>query len=234
MLKLKENTKYGKLPSDIQTHLTASSSKEDKLTMLGFVILFLDIICGGPLLANGKNIFTTIALPFMIGVNMWTVIVMFLKPNYRNNLHFILYKGVTGAVISFCYFVLSQKYAFSVLGFNFLFFTTSLLTCIIIILGFIRYYLIVFPNLHKKKDDKSSWGTYLLTLGPGLGYIIAQFVFRFSDSIVTLFMSYIYLLFTCFFIYFGVKFIHQYLFIKANQDIVDRYLRKGKYSLDRK
>ncbi|MFN2746613.1 MULTISPECIES: hypothetical protein [Bacillus] len=234
MLKLKENTKYGKLPSDIQTHLTASSSKDDKLTMLGFVILFLDIICGGPLIANGEKMFMMIALPFMLGINIWTVIVMFLKPSYRNNLHFTLYKGGTGAVLSFCYFVLSQKYAFSALGFNLLFFMISLLACIMIILGFIRYYLIVFPNFQKKRTGSPAWGTYLLTIGPGLGYIIAQFIFRFSDSIVTLFMSYIYLFLACFFIYFGVKFFHQYFFIRANQDIIDKHLRKGKYSHGRK
>jgi len=227
LLKLKAGTKYGKLPSNIQTHLTATASKEDKLTMLGFVVLFLNIICGGPLIANGEKTFTLIALPFMIGINIWTVIVMFLKPSYRNSLHFTLYKGGAGAVLSFCYFVLSQKYAFSELGFNLLFFMTSLLACIIVILGFIRYYLIIFPNFKRKKTSGPALGTYLLTAGPGLGYMIAQFIFRFSESIVSLFMSYIYLFLACFFTYFGVKFTHQYFFIRANQDIIARYLRRS-------
>ncbi|MCY8858390.1 hypothetical protein [Bacillus atrophaeus] len=62
----------------------------------------------------------------------------------------------------------------------------------------------------------------MLTVGPGAGYITAQIIFQFSDSVADLFMSYIYLLIACLISYVGVKFIHQYFFIKANQDIIDQ------------
>ncbi|MED1738789.1 hypothetical protein P4U97_04570 [Bacillus swezeyi] len=235
MLKLDENVNFRKFSGDIHRHLHADDpSTDEKRTMLLFVILFLDLICCIPLFVNGEKIFTIIALPLIAGINLWTVIVMFLKSSFRNDLHFTLYKGATGAVVSFCYFVLSQKYAFSVLGFNFLFIITSLLAYIIVILGLVRHYLIVLPDYKRKEKNTPAWGTYLFTLGPAIGYITAQFIFHFSDSAVNLFMSYIYLMLACTFSYFGVKFIHKFFFIKANQDIIDRHLRRGKDSHDRK
>ncbi|WP_445429744.1 hypothetical protein [Bacillus atrophaeus] len=223
MLRLDRNVRLRKLPEDIQRHLIADdASNEDKWAMLICIIVFLDLICAIPLLINRETIFTIIALPFIIGINLWTVIIMFTKTSKLSVFHFVLYKGGTGLVLSFCYFVLSQKYAYSVLGSNPLYIMSSLLTYIIVILGFIRYYLITLPNSDRKKKHNHAWGTYLLTIGPGAGYITAQIIFQFSDSVADLFMSYIYLLIACLISYVGVKFIHQYFFIKANQDIIDQ------------
>ncbi|MEC0719340.1 hypothetical protein P8882_03540 [Bacillus haynesii] len=233
MLKLIGDVKYGKLPSEIQTHLTASSSNDEKIRMLVIVILFLDIICGIPLFVNGNIVFSMIALPLIIGINLWTIIVMFLSPGDRNDIHFTLYQGGVWGVISLCYFVLSQKYAHSVLSYNLLFISTSFITYFIMTLGFFRYFLIVFPNYKKKKIGTPAWGTYLLTIGSGIGYITAQIVFHFGDSVSNLFMSYIYLMLACTFSYMGVMFIHKFFFIKANRDIIDKHLQRGKTVSDR-
>jgi len=220
LLRLDTDTTFKKLPRDIKRHLIADeASSQDKWSMLFCIVVLLDLICGIPLFVNGEKTFTIIALPFMIFINLWTIILMFTKLDKISPTYFGLYKGGTGAVSSICYFILSLKYVYSVLGYNPIFMIASLLTYFIVTLGFIRYYVIVLPKRSKKEKRSASWGTYLLTIGPGLGYIIAQFMFHFADSIVHLFMSYIYLFLACFFSYMGVKFIHQYLFIKANQHI---------------
>ncbi|MFT0802640.1 hypothetical protein VSK91_13940 [Bacillus swezeyi] len=234
MIKLDGKVKYGNLPSEIQTHLTPIVTKDDKIALLFCIVVFLDLVCAIPLLVNGERLFTLVALPFMIGINIWTLIVMFMKISSHNALHFTLYKGGTGTILSFCYFVLSQKYGFSVLGFNPLYMMTSLLAYLIVIIGFIRYYLVIFPNYKRKKKNSPAWGTYLLTLGPGAGYIAAQFIFRFSDSVADLFMSYMYLLMACLSSYVGIKFVHQFIFVKANQDIINQRLGKGRFSNDPK
>ncbi|MCY8384310.1 hypothetical protein [Bacillus haynesii] len=228
LLKLDEKVKLRNFSGDIHRHLHAEvPSADEKWIMFLFVILFLDLICGIPLFVNGKRIFTILASPLIVLINLWTCIVMFLKSSFRNDLHFTLFKGSAGAVVSICYFVLSQKYAFSILGFNFLFMSSSLLTYIIVILGLVRHYLIVLPDYKRKEKNAPVWGTYLFTLGPAIGYMAAQFIFHFSDSVVNLFMSFIYLMLGCTFSYFGVKFIHKFFFIRANQNIIDRHLYKG-------
>ncbi|MEC0719342.1 hypothetical protein P8882_03550 [Bacillus haynesii] len=228
-MKLDDNVDFRKFSDDIHRQLHADNpSGSEKQGILTIVILFLDLLCAIPLLVDGEILFTLIALPFMIIINIWTIIVLFMRPDERNNLFYTLYKGATGAVVSFCYFVLSQKYAYSVIGSNSLFIITSFLTYLIVIIGLIRYYLVIFPDNNRKKKDSPAWGTYLLTIGPAGGYIVSQFVFRFSDSVVDLFMSYVFLLFACIWSWMGVKFIHKFYFIKANKDIIDKHLRKGK------
>ncbi|WP_307893346.1 hypothetical protein [Bacillus swezeyi] len=232
MLKLKGNPKYSKLPSDIIIHLASESCEKDaKLRML-CIILFSDLICGGLIIAIGDTFFTTISLPFMIGINLWTVVVLFLKQSDRNDLHFTLYMGATGAVYSFCYFVLSQELVYVLLGYNLLFIITSLLAYVIVILSMVRHYFIVFPN-YKKKKNCTNLVNYLCAFG-GFAYLAAFYLLHFFEGGATLFLSYTFLAFTFFFSFMGVKFIHKFFFIKANQDMIVRRLKKRKYSRGRK
>ncbi|MGN9863659.1 hypothetical protein [Bacillus swezeyi] len=52
--------------------------------------------------------------------------------------------------------------------------------------------------------------------------------------VADLFMSYMYLLMACLSSYVGIKFVHQFIFVKANQDIINQRLGKGRFSNDPK
>ncbi|MCY8384312.1 hypothetical protein [Bacillus haynesii] len=223
MLRLDAYKKFKHLPRNIKRHLIADeATSQDKWSMLFCIIVLLDLICGIPLFAHGEKIFTIIALPFMIFINLWTIFLMFTKLDKINATTFGLFKGGTGIASSICYLLLSLKYVHYVTGYNPILMITTLISYSIVTIGFIRYYVIVLPKGSKKENSSTSWGTYLLTLGPGMGYITVQFMFHFSDSIVNLFMSYIYLFLACFFSYMGIKFTHQYFFIKANQHMLSK------------
>lgn len=228
LLKLKGNPKYRNLPSRIITHLASKSCDKDaKLNML-WMILFTDLMCGVLIIAIGETFFTAISLPFMTGINIWTVIVLFLKQSDRNDLHFTIYMGVAGAVCSFCYFVLSQELVYVLLGYDLVFIITSSFVYVVVILSMVLHYLIIFPN-YKKKTDSATLVNCLCLFGI-VAYIAAFFFLHYFEGGATYFMSYTFLAFTFFFSFMGVKFIHKFFFIKANQDLIDRRFKNGTYS----
>ncbi|WP_456279891.1 hypothetical protein M1D98_19595 [Bacillus sp. K7] len=227
LLKLNENVKYRDLPTEIQTHLTSPNTNREKFGMIFAILFILDICCLIPLIVNEIRPFTFATLPLILIVHIWSLIALFKRlDKYKNSHSFLIYSGCSFAVISYSFFIVSIKRAFFVYGLNWIFIAISLLTYCIVMIGFIRYYLIEFPNYKRKKTKSLSWTTNLLTIAPAAGYIIAQFLFRFSDSVIDTVMSMVALFGACLFCYVAVKFIHQYFFIKANQNIINKRLKK--------
>ncbi|MCY8521916.1 hypothetical protein MOD11_11220, partial [Bacillus atrophaeus] len=54
------------------------------------------------------------------------------------------------------------------------------------------------------------------------GYMISQFTLHFSESVINIFMSIVSLLAASLFALIGTKFIHQFLFIKYNQEFINK------------
>ncbi|MEC1260101.1 hypothetical protein P9D34_06495 [Bacillus swezeyi] len=226
MLKLKERATYKNLPDNIQSHLTASISRETKWGMACFIVLMLDILCLFPLLANEIKCFTFAAVPVAIVMNIW-MIIMNVKniTSYHHKLKYVRFMGVSLSAISYCQLIVSQKLMFAAFGFHVPLIILSLFIYAAVIFLAIRYYLVVFPDDKRNKRSASSWAVGFFMICPAAGYIISHIALHFSESVVNLFISIVYLLMACLFSYTGIKIIHKYFFIKANQDIIGQNIR---------
>lgn len=227
MLKLNQNVKYRNLPSEIKTHLSTPFNNREKFTIVIFILFFLDVTCLVPLLANEVRIFTFFAMPFIIVIHIWSLITLFIKlDRYKKKLAFIIYTGCSFAVVSYSAFIVTLKRTYYVFGFNWLIAGTAGLTYLLFTAKMIRYFLIEFPVFKKKKKSSPTWIGKLLTPAPVVGFIAGYFLFHSSEAVIETTMGFISLLTACTFSYMAVKFIHQFFFIKANQDIINQRLKQ--------
>lgn len=111
----------------------------------------------------------------------------------------------------------------SAIGFHLPLISLSLFIYAASIFLVIQYYLAVFPDPKRGKRETAAPTGMLLAAVPAAGYMISHAVLRVSESAVYLLMSIVYLLMACLFSIMGVKFIHKYFFIKANQDIIRQH-----------
>lgn len=223
MLKLNEKAKFRRLPEDTRHHLIILVDRDERKNMCILNIFMLDVMLLFLLLANGIKLFTLVALPPLIFVNLWMFILFFKDMEiHRNNLEFVLYKGFSFSTMSYCWFILSQKMHYSVLGFNWLFFIFSALILAVAALSSFRYLLIKFSIHQQQKRAVLPWTAWLLTAGPAAGYMISHIVLHFSESVINLFMSIFSLAAGCLFSFISAKFIHQFFFINANRQIVKK------------
>ncbi|WFA05731.1 hypothetical protein [Bacillus sp. HSf4] len=218
--RLKETPTYKDLPYHIQSHLTASISLETKWGMACFIVLMLDVLCIFPLLADEVQFFTLAAIPVVILINIW-LIIMNAKSmtGYHHHLRYVLFMGVSFSGISYCQLIVSQKMMFAAIGFHLPLVILSLFIYAAVIFLVIRYYLVVFSDRKRCNRQAAAWTGMFLASVPASGFMISHAVWRVSESAVYLLMSTVYLLMACLFSMMGVKFIHKYFFIKANQDI---------------
>lgn len=223
MLKLNEKAKFRRLPENTRHHLIILVDRDEKKSMCILNIFMLDVLLLFLLLANGTKLFTLVALPPLIFVNLWMFILFFKDMEiHRNNLEFVLYKGFSFSTMSYCWFILSQKMYQSVLGFNWLFFIFSALILALAALSSFRYFLMKFSIHQKQKRAVPAWTAWLLTAGPAAGYMISQIVLHFSESVINLFMSIFSLVAGCLFSFISAKFIHQFFFIHANREMIKK------------
>ncbi|MCY8435878.1 hypothetical protein [Bacillus haynesii] len=220
MLRLKETVAYKDLPYNIQSHLTAPVSRETKWGMACFIVLVLDILCMLPVLASKVEFFT---FAVAILINIWMIIMNSRNmTEYLHHLQYVRFMGVSFSGMSYCQLITAQKMMFSAIGFHLTLISLSLFIYAASIFLVIRYYLVVFPDSKGKRETAASTGM-LLAAVPAAGFMISHAVLRVSESAVYLLMSTVYLLMACLFSMIGVKFIHKYFFIKANQDIIRQH-----------
>ncbi|BCE05183.1 hypothetical protein [Bacillus paralicheniformis] len=224
MLKLKDTILYKDIPTNIQSHLTAPISRETKWGMACFIVLMLDILSILPVLVNKVDFFTFAAVPVAILINIW-MIIMNTKSmtGYHHHLQYVRFMGVSFSGTSYCQLITAQKMMVSAIGFHVPLISLSLFIYAAVIFLIIRYYLVVFPDSKKGKRETAAPTRMLLAAVPAGGFVISHAVLRVSESAVYLLMSTVYLLMACLFSMMGVKFIHKYFFIKANQDIIRQH-----------
>ncbi|MCY8046642.1 hypothetical protein [Bacillus haynesii] len=228
MLRLKETVAYKDLPYNIQSHLTAPVSRETKWGMACFIVLMLDILCILPVLASKVEFFTFAVLPVAILINIWMILINTKNmTEYLHHLQYVRFMGVSFSGMSYCQLITAQKMMFSAIGFHLPLISLSLFIFAAFILLVIRYYLVVFPDSKRGKRETAAPTRMLLATVPAGGFVISHAVLRVSESAVYLLMSTVYLLMACLFSMMGVKFIHKYFFIKANQDIIRQHRIEG-------
>ncbi|NVB35453.1 hypothetical protein HAU45_18405 [Bacillus licheniformis] len=214
---------YKDLPYNIQSHLTALVSRETKWGMTCFIVLMLDILCILRVLASKVEFFTFAAVPVAILINIWMIIMNSRNmTEYLHHLQYVRFMGVSFSGMSYCQLITAQKMMFSAIGFHLTLISLSLFIYAASIFLVIRYYLVVFPDSKGKRETAASTGM-LLAAVPAGGFVISHTVLRVSESAVYLLMCTVYLLMACLFSMMGVKFIHKYFFIKANQDIIRQH-----------
>lgn len=142
---------------------------------------------------------------------------------YLHHLQYVRFMGVSFSGMSYCQLITAQKMMFSAIGFHLPLISLSLFIYAASIFLVIRYYLAVFPDPKRGKRETAAPTGMLLAAVPAAGYMISHAVLRVSESAVYLLMSIVYLLMACLFSIMGVKFIHKYFFIKANQDIIRQH-----------
>ncbi|MCI4129718.1 hypothetical protein [Bacillus haynesii] len=227
MLRLKETVTYKDSPYNIQSHLTASVSRETKWGMACFIVLMLDILCILPVLASKVEFFTFAAVPVAILINIWMIIMNSRNmTEYLHHLQYVRFMGVSFSGMSYCQLITAQKMMFSAIGFHLTLISLSLFIYAASIFLVIRYYLVVFPDSKGKRETAAPTRVLLATV-PAAGFMIRHAVLRISESAVYLLMSTVYLLMACLFSIMGGKFIHKYFFIKANQDIIKQHRIEG-------
>ncbi|QII47612.1 hypothetical protein G3M81_02055 [Bacillus paralicheniformis] len=224
MLRLKETVTYKDLPYNIQSHLKAPVSREKKWGMACFIVLMPDILCLLPVLASEVEFFTFAVLPVAILINIW-MIIMNTKSmtGYHHHLQYVRFMGVSFSGMSYCQLITAQKMMVSAIGFHLPLISLLLFIFAAFIFLVIRYYLVVFPDSKRGKRKTAAPTRMLLAAVPAGGFVISHAVLRVSESAVYLLMSTVYLLMACLFSMVGVKFIHKYFFIKANQDIIRQH-----------
>lgn len=228
MLRLKETVAYKDLPYNIQSHLTAPVSRETKWGMACFIVLVLDTLCMLPVLASKVEIFTFAAVPVAILINIWMIIMNTRNmTEYLHHLQYVRFMGVSFSGMSYCQLITAQKMMVSAIGFHVPLISLSLFIYAASIFLVIRYYLVVFPDSKKGKRETAAPTRMLLAAVPAGGFVISHAVLRVSESAVYFLMSTVYLLMACLFSMMGVKFIHKYFFIKANQDIIKQHRIEG-------
>ena len=228
MLRLKETVAYKDLPYNIQSHLKAPISRETKWGMACFIVLVLDILCMLPVLASKVEFFTFAAVPVAILINIWMIIMNSRNmTEYLHHLQYVRFMGVSFSGMSYCQLITAQKMMVSAIGFHVPLISLSLFIFAAFIFLGIRYYLVVFPDSKKGKRETAAPTRMLLAAVPAGGFVISHAVLRVSEYAVYLLMSTVYLLMACLFSMIGVKFIHKYFFIKANQDIISQHRIEG-------
>ncbi|OMI27270.1 hypothetical protein BTA31_12295 [Bacillus haynesii] len=224
MLRLKETVTYKDSPYNIQSHLTASVSRETKWGMACFIVLMLDILCILPVLASKVEFFTFAAVPVAILINIWMIIMNSRNmTEYLHHLQYVRFMGVSFSGMSYCQLITAQKMMFTAIGFHLTLISLSLFIYAASIFLVIRYYLVVFPDSKGKRETAAPTWVLLATV-PAAGFMISHAVLRVSESAVYFLMSTVYLLMACLFSMMGV---YKYFFIKANQDIIRQHRIEG-------
>ncbi|MCY7817822.1 hypothetical protein [Bacillus haynesii] len=195
--------------------------------MTCFIVLMLDILCILRVLASKVEFFTFAAVPVAILINIWMIIMNTRNmTEYHRHLQYVRFMGVSFSGMSYCQLITAQKMMLSAIGFHLTLISLSLFIYAASIFLAIRYYLVVFPDSKGKRETAASTGM-LLAAVPAGGFVISHAVLRVSESAVYLLMCTVYLLMACLFSMMGVKFIHKYFFIKANQDIISQHRIEG-------
>lgn len=217
MVVLLEVKRKRQLPYKIQEHLLLPNTFQIKsiIAVYTFILLNFSII---PLIFPNYFILSSTAIPLIVVVNLWCLVLL-LKNVYKIQISVLLFLGVFGVVGTISYYLLFYKYVFLLLGNENVYF---LGTSFIALLLFIIYFMVYYSNLHKIKSKSPTNINRGLsaTLAPVIGYVLYQFVSNHSNEAVLSLMGVIFYIFTLFFAYTAVKFIHKYMFIKANIHLV--------------
>ncbi|WEG15247.1 hypothetical protein PQ478_11920 [Alkalihalophilus pseudofirmus] len=230
-MQINKEIKYRDLPKAIQQHLHVFASFQTKQIIGGFTFILLNFSLF-PLLVPFTYLYAALTVPLIIIINLWSIYLLFRSP-YTIQVHVFLFLGMLSIVAAWAYTVAVQKYAYIILNVQgplFLFLTVGIQVVLIVVMYL--YYKGKMLNLDGQRNIKQpSKLTYILYgAGPALGYIFYHQVAKQSEMAMLMALLGVFYMFALVFSYTSVKFIHKYLFMRANSHLVklEKPLKKSK------
>lgn len=221
MLKISKEIKRRDLPRHIQEELETFSSFHIKMFISVFTFLMLDFLIIIPLSFPIIKPISYVTLPLIALINLWAIWLLIRNKIYTE-MESILFLGCLGLVGSFCYFMLTIKYAILLEIESPLYYISMVLAYIFLLFISWRNQARKYISLDNKPEKKTAdWQTTIVAIVVPAGYIVANLVMGLSDTIVLSFMMAIFLFLAYFFIYLFSRSFHKYLFIKKNMHVAN-------------
>ncbi len=223
MLKIPENKKFRHLPDYLKVHLLFISPQNTKVVVIGYCFFLLDF-CIIPLLTPINNIFSFTTIPILLFINLWAIRLLFKNP-YTTQMETVLFLGVTSFIGAICYLITSMKVSYMFIGIsNYWYFIVLSIIYFTVISRLIHFQIKKFSTIDDSLDESKKWYNNknflsLITVGPGLGYILFLATKKNEILMHSLF------LFACIgmtilFSYISAKYIHKYKFMKVNNHLL--------------
>jgi hypothetical protein len=223
MLKLERDIKFRALPEHFKEHLSFFPHFLIKQLIAGFTFVMLDLLVLIPIIYPMIDTTFYLTIPFILLINIWAIRLLILNPE-KTELESILFLGALGAVGSYSVFILIQKMNYYVLQVNSLFYLMASILLYIVVICFFSYIKVkkfsTIIVLKKKNEQHSTFTNSIITISVSAGYMVAQIVINQSLSIMNTYMIVIFSLLLLFFTDMAVKYIHRYLFMKSNLNVV--------------
>ncbi|WP_273853483.1 hypothetical protein [Guptibacillus spartinae] len=223
MLKIPENKKFRHLPDYMKVHLLLISPQNTKVVVIGYCFILLDF-CLIPLLTPINTIINIATIPFLLFINLWAIRLLVKNP-YTTQMETILFLGVTSFIGAISYLITSMKVSYLFFGITSIwyFLVLSLVYFTVISIA-INFQIKKFSSINDSLDESKKWYNNknflsLITVGPGIGYILF-----FATKKNELFMHTLFLIacigLTILFSYISTKYIHKYMFMKVNNHLL--------------
>ncbi|MCR6106929.1 hypothetical protein HXA34_11580 [Salipaludibacillus agaradhaerens] len=219
-MRLGSTIKRNQLPQHFLNFLGFEATFNIKFTSATFTLIFLNLGLVYLLYLPFPMVVYYLVLPLIIMAHIWMIRLLCKNP-YTVQYEFIWFMGIIGVIGSVLYLVLFQGIAYFMLGLStLLFLFSSNVIFVIATFVFLKYQMNKYSDITKKRKTDYIYHSGLLTVGPGIGYIIGQAVMRHSEYLTWLVLFCIFLFFSLFLSYVAAKFIYKALFMRANWHLV--------------
>lgn len=220
MMKIAKNVKRKQLPEHIKQQLDPFSTMQIKFAISSITFFLLDLLIILPLIVPVIKVVIYITIPLLIFISIWAILLLLRKAE-DTELESILFLGCLGIVGSICYFILALKYSYMLGIESPLYYIISIIIFVLTVYLFIHHQIKRYSNLEKeKKKETPLWHYKVLSISVPAGYLVAHYVMGISDGYVLSLMTVVFMGFSVFYIFILAKYLHKYLFIKANIHLV--------------
>lgn len=220
-MKLHPDVIYENLSETFQKHLQFIDPTNAKAAVWAIILLLYDPLLLVGLTSIGKMTYLWMTLPMILVLHLWGLRLLF-KNAYTTQMEMVLFTGILGWIGA-----ITSSLLIIGLSVHTLSLTSMLYYIIMVLILVISSIFIIKSQLDTYKrdpceelDKQSSKYKGLLYIGPGLGIVLAG-VTRDTNVYIETFttIGIIFILFLLY-VYFAARFIHKYLFMKANVHLV--------------
>lgn len=152
------------------------------------VLLLLDLFLTIPLIGNPYiAVYVYVLMPPIVLINIWALVLVIMPRKLQ--LNYVLFRGVFGLVCSIGFMIMTQKFAYGMLGLDTpWYFISSFAAYGIALYCYIKYHLAKFknPSTYKKepkvKKKHKREAVVTMTTFTGAGYLIANLSLGFATQ----------------------------------------------------
>ncbi|MGD6796085.1 hypothetical protein [Metabacillus indicus] len=179
--KLDTSLKRSQLPDYVYKNLGPYPTFQMKATISIFTLFMIDFLLLFPMLALGVNIFTYLTVPLIAILNIWALALLFrnAEKTQVECIQFIMFLGLTGW---WGFFLLSLRFSYMsgvITWWYYAVMTALYITSMFIF--FINQLNSYWKEFKEEKKDTPRWHYLVLSAGPPIGYILAQYLMGLGD-----------------------------------------------------